>query len=201
VADIVFTTRLTEADWDDVLRGWRCPPLAVPGAVIETLYVDGNRIDTKQYEVLSQHSLIRWILPNKPERAVASVKLTEELTLGRDTDRWRKLAIILPVVATIVSAAITATAAYFSKERPGGTASLTQGPPPSEPLKLPNLDNTTVKNATSITPGQTASGVTALGQMRWFKFSVPAQGPTSIGVLLKLDSSLHCSENRYESFQ
>ncbi len=43
--NIVFTTRLTEADWDDTLRGWRCPPLAVPGAVVEALYVEGNRID------------------------------------------------------------------------------------------------------------------------------------------------------------
>jgi tetratricopeptide (TPR) repeat protein len=56
VADIVFTTRLTEADWDDALRGWRCPPLAVPGAIVEALFIDGNRIDAAKYEVLLQHA-------------------------------------------------------------------------------------------------------------------------------------------------
>ena len=60
VPNIVFTTRLTEADWDDTLRGWRCPPLAVPGAIVEALYVEGNRTNSARYEVLQEQSLIRW---------------------------------------------------------------------------------------------------------------------------------------------
>jgi hypothetical protein len=37
MANIVFTTRFTEADWDDTLRGWRCSALVVPGAIIKAL--------------------------------------------------------------------------------------------------------------------------------------------------------------------
>jgi hypothetical protein len=115
VADIVFTTRLTDADWDDALRGWRCSPLAVPGAVVDELFIDGNRIDAAKYEVLPQHAVVRWTPPEHPTRAVASIKLTEKLTLGAETDRWKKLAIILPVLATILSAAITGAVTLIAK--------------------------------------------------------------------------------------
>ena len=96
---IIFTARLTEADWDDTLRAWRCPPLAVPGAIVEVLYIEGSRIDTARYEVLSAQAVIRWIPPDQPQRAAATIRLTEELTLAAQTDRWKKLAIILPVTA------------------------------------------------------------------------------------------------------
>jgi hypothetical protein len=115
VADIVFTIRLTEADWDDALRGWRCSPLAVPGAVVEELFIDGNRIDAAKYEVLPQHAIVRWTPSDHPSRAVASIKLTEKLTLGAETDRWKKLAIILPVLATILSAGITGAVTLMAK--------------------------------------------------------------------------------------
>lgn len=59
VPDIVFTTRLTEADWDDTLRGWRCPPMAVPGAVVDAVYIDGSRTDSGRYEVLKEQAVIR----------------------------------------------------------------------------------------------------------------------------------------------
>jgi hypothetical protein len=115
VADIVFTTRLTEADWDDALHGWRCSPLAVPGAVVDELFIDGNRIDAAKYEVLPQHAIVRWTPPDRPSRAVASIKLTEKLTLGAETDRWKKLAIILPVLATILSAGIIGAVTLITK--------------------------------------------------------------------------------------
>jgi hypothetical protein len=49
---------LTDSDWDEGLRGWRCPPLAVPGAIVEAVYVEGERVDTNRYEVLAQHGVI-----------------------------------------------------------------------------------------------------------------------------------------------
>src|SRR5689334_15285377 len=60
VPNIVFMARLMEADWDDTLRAWRCPPLAIPGAIVEALYVEGSRIDSARYEVLKEQALIRW---------------------------------------------------------------------------------------------------------------------------------------------
>jgi hypothetical protein len=108
-------TRLTEADWDDALRGWRCPASAVPGAVVEALYVDGNRVDAAKFEVLPAHGVIRWTPAEQPNRVLASIKLTEDLTLGSETERWKKLAIVLPVAASVVTGALSAAATYFSK--------------------------------------------------------------------------------------
>ena len=61
------------------------------------------------------YAVIRWIPSDQPPRAAASVTLTKELTLGAETDRWKKLAIVLPVVATIAAAAISGVATYYSK--------------------------------------------------------------------------------------
>jgi hypothetical protein len=113
--EIVFTTRLTADDWDEAMHGWRCQVLNVPGAIVEAVYVEGARIDTARYEVLSQNTFIRWMAPDQPQRAAASIKLTEALSLGKDTERWKRLAIILPVIATVAAAAITAAATYLSR--------------------------------------------------------------------------------------
>lgn len=113
--EIVFSIRLTSDDWDEVMHGWRCPALNVPGAVVEAIYVEGSRVDTARYEVLTQNTLIRWVTSDQPPRVVASIKLTEALSLGKETERWKRLAIILPVVATLIAATITAAATYFAK--------------------------------------------------------------------------------------
>lgn len=119
--NIAFTIRFTEGDWDPALRGWRCPVLNIPGAVIEDVYVNGSRVDKATYEVLKEHGIVRWIPAKQPERPVASIRLTENLTKEADTERWKKLAIILPVFATIASATITGFTTYYSskaKEQP-----------------------------------------------------------------------------------
>jgi hypothetical protein len=173
--DIVFTTRLTEADWDDTIRGWRCPVLGVPGAVVDALYLEGGRVDPARYEVLAGQAFIRWILADRPERAAVVIKLTQELTLGTETDRWKRLAIVLPVVATIVAAAISGAATYFSRapathmtpdiQRPGFSARSPVSEPPA--TRLPSRatttgavdaigrDNTTFGNALPIALGTT----------------------------------------------
>ena len=115
MSEIVFTTRLTVEDWDEAMHGWRCQVLNVPGAIVEAVYVEGSRVDSARYEVLTQHTFIRWIASDQPQRVAASIKLTETLSLGKETERWKRLAIILPVVATIVAAAISGAATYFSR--------------------------------------------------------------------------------------
>ena len=165
LADIAFTTRLTELDWDETLRGWRCPPLAVPGAVVEAIYIEGNRIDSSRYEVLQQHAVVRWVPSEQPPRAVAAIKLTEALTLGAETDRWKKLAIILPVIATILSALIAGgvTVLRDRNDRPPV--------PPSPPVVGPGPDipsaNPTKRTARELVLGQTVKGDTVDGE-RWF---------------------------------
>ena len=56
-----------------------------------------------------------WIAPNKPQRVAAFIKLTETLSLDKETERWKRLAIILPVVATVIAASISGAATYFSR--------------------------------------------------------------------------------------
>ena len=182
--NIVFTTRLTEADWDDTLRGWRCPPLAVPGAVVEALYVEGNRVDSAKFEVLKEHAVIRWTPADQPQRVAASVSLTEDLTLGTETDRWKKLAIVLPVVATIASATIGALATYFSKI--GDQAPITQAghpPPPISASVSPPSNNTSPGKALDVALGQPVRGST--DEVRWFKFSAPDAGPTQTPIAFR----------------
>jgi hypothetical protein len=111
---IIFTTRLTEEDWDSTLSAWRCPSLAIPKARIEDLFVDGNRLDKAKYEVRGPG--IRWIAPNPPRGVTAQIRLGEELSLESETDRWKKLAVVLPFVAALVGAAAT----YLSKSANDG---------------------------------------------------------------------------------
>jgi hypothetical protein len=112
---ITFTTRLTDAEWDEVMGGWRCPVLQIPGAEVEDIYVDGNQIDHGRFLVLQGQHIIRWMSPERPKRVAVIIKLTKELALGSDTDKWKKRAVILPFVATIAAASITALPTYWSK--------------------------------------------------------------------------------------
>lgn len=110
----VFHVRLGDADWDDTMSGWRCSALNVPGAKVEDVYVEGTKIDTAKYEVRESEGIIRWAAGNRPTRATASISLSRPLSLGTETDRWRRLAIVLPVIATILSAVISGSATYLA---------------------------------------------------------------------------------------
>jgi hypothetical protein len=196
VPNIIFTTRLTEADWDDTLRGWRCPPLAVPGAMVEALYVEGNRIDSARYEVLKEQSLIRWTPSDQPQRVAATILLTEDLTLGTETDRWKKLAIVLPVAATIVSAAIAGGATYLSKAapedrspaRPAATSSsipVSPTPAPQDSSSAEDTDNTHISKAQTLAFGQAGAGVTARSSVHWFRFVLGNPAPKIVHVIAR----------------
>ena len=196
MANIIFSTRLTEADWDDTMRGWRCPPLAVPGAIVEALYVEGNRIDSARYEVLKEQSLIRWTPSDQPQRVAATIRLTEDLTLGTETDRWKKLAIILPVAATIVSAAIAGGTTYLSKAAPEGrspgrpatTSSanpVLPAPAPQDSTSAEDTDNTHISRARTLAFGQAGSGVAAPSSQHWFKFVLNAPAPKMVHVIVR----------------
>ena len=42
---ISFLTTVTKNDWDSKIGGWRCSALKIPGAGIDTVYVNGDRAD------------------------------------------------------------------------------------------------------------------------------------------------------------
>jgi hypothetical protein len=139
--DIVFTIRLTDADWDDTIRGWRCPALNVPGAVIDAIYLEGNRVDTARYEALPAQAFIRWLFPDRPQQASVAIKLTQELTLGSETDRWKRRAIVLPALATVGAAALTGAATYFSRAPAVHVAAVDAPPVVHQPSKAQELSN------------------------------------------------------------
>jgi hypothetical protein len=121
--------------------------------------------------------------------AVASIKLTEELTLGKETDRWKKLAIILPVTATIVSALIAGTATLISKgefslfggipwDKPTSPASVAAMPRASKP------DNISLRTAQEIGLKQKITGIVTI-QKRWFKFNIDDNDPRLVRVTVR----------------
>lgn len=103
---IAFTVNVDDRDWDPNIGGWRCPALEIPGSQVDDLYVSGARVDSGWYEVLREHSLIRWVRPERPAQAVVSIKLTQELSTQELTSKWKQLAIVLPVVSSILVAVI-----------------------------------------------------------------------------------------------
>lgn len=116
---IVFTTTVTERNWDEVLNGWRCPALKIPGAELESVFVPGKTIDSSWYKVDYDLQIVRWGHSKAhPPEAVFSIKLTEELSKKELTLWWRQLAIVLPVIATIASALITGVITYIISVKP-----------------------------------------------------------------------------------
>ena len=187
--EIVFTTRLTVEDWDEAMHGWRCHVLNVPGAIVEAVYVEGSRVDSARYEVLTQHTFIRWIASDQPQRVAASIKLTETLSLGKETERWKRLAIILPVVATIIAAVISGAATYLSRTPEVHTPIALVGPPIS---RLP---------ASQVQP--TKSDGTAIDVINSKNTSFDSAlaiklGPTYLSRFINDDSSLYFSFHQQE---
>jgi hypothetical protein len=102
-------------DFDDVNRTWRCSALNVPGAAVEDIY-SGEKVDSAHYEVLGDKT-IRWLPKEVPERIGVAVKLTEALSLGAETEKWKKIAIIVPVITALIGA----IGAYVSQQHGGGS--------------------------------------------------------------------------------
>jgi hypothetical protein len=118
---IAFTVTVTEEDWDVRLGGWRCPALKIPGAKVESVYAFSDRVDSSRYEVKYELDIIRWVHPERPPQATLQIKLTEELSTEEITLKWKKLAIILPLVTSILVALIAGVFSYISGRRAAST--------------------------------------------------------------------------------
>jgi hypothetical protein len=113
--NISFTVRLTQKDWDTDRHAWRCPSLEIPSAEIDEIFVGGNPVIKENYRKLEGPAAVRWNPPNPPDEAAAQIRLVKSLSLQSETDRWKKLAIVIPALASIVVALIAATATYVAK--------------------------------------------------------------------------------------
>jgi hypothetical protein len=102
-----FTVALTDKDWDRELGAWRCPVLKIPGARVEDVLVAGSSANFSYYEVNYGLGTVRWARPKPPERATVVIKLTEELSTRELTLRWKKLAVIVPVITALLGGVIS----------------------------------------------------------------------------------------------
>jgi hypothetical protein len=124
---IVFTVTVSENSWDEQLGGWRCPALRIPGAMIDAVYESGSRVDSSWYEVLGDHKIVRWTRESRPAEVTLSLTLTLELSTKDSTDHWKKMAIALPAVATVLAALITASIpAIFSNDTNNKAQTITE---------------------------------------------------------------------------
>jgi hypothetical protein len=105
---ISFTLDLREDDWKEQVRGWSCQVLAIPGATVEALYARSVRVDSTWYQVDTPIAMIKWIHDGQPPAsATVQITLTKDLEDRDISSLWKKLAIVLPVAASVVVAFIT----------------------------------------------------------------------------------------------
>lgn len=131
-----FIITLTNQEWDETLGGWRCSAIRIPGAKIESIYADRRRIDPALYEVLINHQMIRWSQTEKPEKVAVSIILTKELSTYELTGKWKKLAIILPILAMLLSTMVTASVTLYISKHPKPNVNQSQASTVTHP-KIP----------------------------------------------------------------
>ncbi|MBY5539315.1 hypothetical protein HFO60_04520 [Rhizobium leguminosarum] len=120
---IGFAVRLTQDDLDPVTRAWRFPALQLPGASLQEVYADGERIDPEKYRIVG--SQLRWVPSDKlPEKLTALVSVDsesrDEIFQSRDEakkneDWWKKFATIVPIITAFIAAAVSLYVANTSK--------------------------------------------------------------------------------------
>lgn len=106
---IVFTITVSQSDWDADLRGWRFPALRIPSAKVADVFVDGASVPETRYFVWREFEMIRWNNLPQPEKATISIKLTETLSTQKETQVWKAVAALAPVMAAL----ITVMLSYF----------------------------------------------------------------------------------------
>lgn len=129
---IAFPVKVDKQDLDKELGGWRCPVLKIPGAKVEDVLVLGNSVSSSCYTVNHELGIVRWVHPEPPERATIVIKLTEELSTKELTLRWKKLAIIIPIITVVLAGVFS----YIQSKRTE----------PVDNQRLPYLPSTCQKN-------------------------------------------------------
>ncbi len=114
---IPLTLTVTERDWNKNLGGWNCRALEIPGAILEDVFIDGDKADDKLYSIDPKLKIVRWSQTEPPKQAAFVIAISsEDLSSKELTLKWKKMAIILPVFATILAATITAAAWHLNKK-------------------------------------------------------------------------------------
>ncbi|MBY3323799.1 hypothetical protein HFO02_09255 [Rhizobium laguerreae] len=130
---IGFAVRLTQDDLDAATRAWRFPALELPGAALQEVFADGDRIDPEKYRI--GRNQLRWVhSDNPPEKLTAFVivdsESRDEIFQSRDQanqsmdkakkneDWWKKFATVVPIITALIAATVTLYVANISKAAP-----------------------------------------------------------------------------------
>ncbi len=122
---VAFTVTVGPADWASDVSGWRCPALAIPGAEIDEFYAEGQPVARDWFTVREGLSIVAWVHGTPPPAtATLALKLTKELSTQELTAFWQKLAIVLPVLASVLVALIAALLPRDQVKPPAPPASM-----------------------------------------------------------------------------
>jgi hypothetical protein len=95
-----FNVTVTTDDWDSALSAWRCSAVCIPGAKVDKLFASGNLIDPAWYQADDKLGVIYWVRGGEPPAAAKAVlKLTKELSEKDLSPGWRKVSILVPIIA------------------------------------------------------------------------------------------------------
>ena len=92
---------LGPADWNQERGGWLCDACRLPGARV-TLRKQAKTLPPEDYRVEPKEGMILWLSQKRPQRIRAIISIKKPLV----TAKWRKLAIVLPFVGTLLGALI-----------------------------------------------------------------------------------------------
>jgi hypothetical protein len=106
--EIVFTLRLTEADWDSGVRAWRCAAFDIPSSFVKEAFdPDGQRIAPSMFKVEKGPARVSWQGSGHPSQIVIIVGLGETLSPTSQEDWWKRFAIIVPIITALIAAGAT----------------------------------------------------------------------------------------------
>lgn len=100
--NIIHVT-ITPSDWDKRIGGFRCSALSLPSAEIKDIFVSGGRINPDDYNISDDRQYIRWNGEKPTKQVVVEIRITKELSTRELTLKWKKAAILLPIIASIAS--------------------------------------------------------------------------------------------------
>lgn len=132
---ISFIVSIGETDWDEEIGGWRCPALKVPTSSLDAFFASGEKVDDRRYQVHKPNAMIIWAngRESRPHKASLSISINEPLISAADAtkavtsaqddlsksqanaDKWKKLAIVLPFLASILGVILGFVSDHFDE--------------------------------------------------------------------------------------
>ncbi len=151
--EISFVVTASEQDWDKTMGGWRCSALRIPGAKVDSIYYSGKKADDAWYKIKPGVDMIHWIRDDEPKQIAITISIAEELSPKYLTDKWKRLAKLLPFLTTILSSVITGLFSYYFLNKEPDIV-IPVDPGPKTEIVSTEQGNSKINGGKSIDPGQ-----------------------------------------------